>query len=463
MRRLHHIRRVRLAPILGLVAGGVLGAVAIAIVGPAVAQRPGEVEQGVLEATHVPPLLVLPGEPIDLRYDVHCASNGVDDPERGCSVGGSVFLRASDGGEFRALPLIASAAGGLPQLSAVVPESAASDAAGFEYYAVLAAADGRTITLPSGGAEAPHAVRLLTDSIDVDLGVHAFGSPRPASARVASARWGDGPTDVGLEQGRGLGPIGASSFDVDAGENVVVLDHAHRRFLQWERGATAPARIPVSIEGHVADMSIAADGSIYVLETVARSGRKPVIHRFDADGRELDVVEAAERTPSQLRIGPAGPVVLQQPSSQWMPVASGGSPVGPAEQRRRARSGRPLRGGGEVVVLRTGSEIRVALVMNGDVRRSWLLSSESALAEVQLAEPHGQRLVLVVRVYSAGADEFAVLVLGRRGREQRFAIASADWAEAAPLGRFRLVGGSLYRLGSNPTSAFVDRFDLEVS
>jgi hypothetical protein len=88
MRRLHYVRRVRLAPILGLVAGGVLGAAAIAIVGPAVAQRPGEVAQGVLEATHVPPLLALPGERVDLAYDVHCASGGVDDPERGCSVGG---------------------------------------------------------------------------------------------------------------------------------------------------------------------------------------------------------------------------------------------------------------------------------------------------------------------------------------------------------------------------------------
>jgi hypothetical protein len=90
------------------------------------------------------------------------------------------------------------------------------------------------------------------------------------------------------------------------------------------------------------------------------------------------------------------------------------------------------------------------------------VSSSTALAEVQLAEPRGQRLVLVVRVYAETSDEFAVLILGRRGLEQRFSIASADWAETAPLGRFRLVDGSLYRLGSSPASAFVDRFDLEV-
>ncbi len=453
----------RLTPILGLIAGGVIGAAAIALVGSALAQRPEQTAQGVLEATHLPRLLSVPGERIDLAYDVHCASAGVEDPEQGCSVSGSVFLRSSPSEAFRALPLTAGVASGLPRLSAAVPEAIAGDQHGFEYYAELAAADGRTLTVPSGGAEAPHRVLVLTDAVHVDLGAHAFGSQRPASARVASARWGDGPTDVGLEQGPSLGPIGASSFDVDAMGNVVLLDHAHRRLLQWQQGTTIPARVPLSIEGHVADMSLAGDGSIYILETTARPGRKPVIRRFDADGRELDVVEAAERTPSQLRVGPTGPVVLQQPSNQWMPVAMGGSPVGPSEQRRRARSGRPLRRGGEVVVLRRDNEIRVALVVNGDVRRSWRLSSSTPLAEVQLAEPHGQRLVLVVRAYADGVDEFAVLGLGRRGLEQRFSIASADWAETAPLGRFRLVGDSLYRLGSSPTGAFVDRFDLEVS
>jgi hypothetical protein len=466
MRRLRIARPAsnlaRVAPILGLIAGGVLGAVAIALAGSALAQRPDQRAQGVLEATHLPPLLTLPGERIDLAYDAHCATAGVEDPEQGCTVGGSVFLRSSARGVFRALPLTRGAPNGLPRLSAVVPDAIAGNQDGFEYYAELTAADGRTLTVPSGGAEAPHRVHVLTDAVHVDLGAHAFGSQRPASARVASAQWGDGPTDVGLEQGRSLGPIGASAFDVDAMGNIVLLDHAHRRMLQWQRGTTTPARVPLSIEGRLADMSIAGDGSIYVLETTARPGRTPLIRRFDADGRELDVVEAAERTPSQLRVGPAGPVVLQQPSNQWMPVATGGSPVGPSEQRRRARSGRPLRGGGEVLVLRRDNEIRVALVVNGDVRRSWRVSSGTSLAEVQLAEPYGQRLVLVVRAYADGVDEFAVLVLGPRGLEQRFSIASADWAETAPLGRFRLVGGSLYRLGSSPTGAFVDRFDLEV-
>ena len=94
--------------------------------------------------------------------------------------------------------------------------------------------------------------------------------------------------------------------------------------------------------------------------------------------------------------------------------------------------------------------------------RSWRLTSATPLAEVQLAEPIGQRLVLVVRMYEDDVDEFAVLTLDRKGLVDRFTLDAADWAETAPLSRFRLVGKSLYRLGSTPAGAFVDRFDLEV-
>jgi len=68
----------------------------------------------------------------------------------------------------------------------------------------------------------------------------------------------------------------------------------------------------------------------------------------------------------------------------------------------------------------------------------------------------------VVRVYDEHSDEFRVLDLDRRGLVREFAIESADWAETAPLSRFRLIGGSLYQLGSDPAGAFVDRYDLGV-
>jgi hypothetical protein len=44
----------------------------------------------------------------------------------------------------------------------------------------------------------------------------------------------------------------------------------------------------------------------------------------------------------------------------------------------------------------------------------------------------------------------------------RASLDSVDWAETAPLSRFRLRGSSLYQLGSTSAGLFVDRFDLEV-
>ena len=45
---------------------------------------------------------------------------------------------------------------------------------------------------------------------------------------------------------------------------------------------------------------------------------------------------------------------------------------------------------------------------------------------------------------------------------QRFSVASDSWTETAPLARFRLARGALYRVHTTPAGAFVDRFDLEV-
>ncbi len=126
------------------------------------------------------------------------------------------------------------------------------------------------------------------------------------------------------------------------------------------------------------------------------------------------------------------------------------------------RPGRALPKGGEIVVLRHNAEIRVLATDADGVRRSWRVTSATPVAEVQLAEPLGKRLLLVIRVYTDVSDEFVALVLGPNGLVREMSIASADWAETAPLSRFRLVGSSLYQLGSTSTGAFVDRYDLGV-
>jgi hypothetical protein len=462
MRMPRNVQSARLASVLGALTGAAVGVTGIALTGVAVAHQALATPQAVLETTHLPPLLTALREPVRLTFDVHCIAGGVEDPERGCDASGTAYIRETGSVVFSAIALRPDESSGVRQLTTVVPPEIAASPDGFEYYAELRSAEtGGSLTMPSGGAEAPYRALPLTAPIDVNLGSHAFGATREG-VRVASAPWGDGPSDVGLEQGKSVGAIGASAFDVDRSGTVLVLDEAHGRVLRWARGAPTPTHVPLSVEGQLADMIVGDDGSIYVLESVARPGRRPLVRRFDEYGRELDAVETAERASSQIRLGPTGPVVLQQPSSQWMPVARDGSPLAADRQRRAGSNGRPLRGGGEVVVLRQGNEVRAAVVGNGRIRSAWRIASSTPVGEVQLAQPLGQRLALVVRLYSAMSAEFAVLLLDQHGVAMSFAVDATEWAETAPLGRFRLVNGALYRLGSDARHAFVDRFDLEV-
>ncbi len=448
-----------LGVVVGVVAGVAVATWSTAFAGPANVQAPA-----IFDVTHVPPLLTVAGEPIDLAYDVHCASGDLENADAGCDARGTVFVRElGDSGPFEALPLETRARDGGRQLAVAVPDAHGPRTRGIEYYAMLEAhALGRRLTLPAGGAAAPHVSRPLLRSVTVELGDHAFGSMLRGGARIAFASWGDRSGQAGLEKGRSIGPIGASAFDVDRRGNVFLLDQVHRRVFRWDESSTAATQVPVSVDGTLADMAVAEDGSLFVLETAAASGRNPVVRRFDDGGRELEAVETPERTASQIRVDARGPVILSRPSHHWTPVFVDGVPATRAEQLERGRPGLRFDGGRDVLVFRHADETRLALVTGGNLTRSWRVTSGTPFAEVQLAEPWGQRVVVVVRVYEDAMDEFVVLVLDRNGLVERFVVDSAEWAEASALGRFRLVGSSLYRLGSSPAGAFIDRFDLEV-
>jgi len=449
----------RFVALSGLLAGALAGAATFVVASSAVVTRGADSTSAVVEATHTPPLLTTAGEQVTLRYDAYCIDADAEAAEASCELEGTVFIRPGASGPFRELPLANDDHG--HQLVAPVPDAIRSSRNGFTYYATIAAESVRAaVTLPAGGSSAPHQSLPLGSPIEIDLGRHLFGTTSRADQRIAEVAWGDGLNDAGLEEGRNLTPLGASAFDVDSSGAVVLLDQAHRRLLMWRNGSRSPTRVPLAIAGTLADVALAPDGTLYVLESVSSPGRTPLVRRFDHYGRELESVETAERGSSQIRLGPTGPVVLQQPSGQWMPIAAAGTTIAPEIQRRRGRSGRPLNGGAEIVVLRLENEIRVAVIGAADVRRSWRIASETALAEVQLADVLGRHVVVVVRLYTDAADEFVALVLDAEGLVRRISLDAADWAETAPLGRFRLVGGSLYQLGSTPAGAFVDRFDL---
>jgi len=464
------VRRPLLAGVAGLASGLLAGAALLTIAGTAIAHRLAAAEDAdpakLIDASHLPPLLTVAGERVVLRYDVYCASpDGTVDGDEPCNVAGTVHVRPGQTGPFRAVPIRLDPAAVEGRYRADVPVDIASSPTGFTYYAVLRnAASGAELTLPAGGASAPQRSLPLVAPTRVVLGDHVFGRTRAADARVAAATWGGGVHQVGLEEGPESQTIGASSFDIDRAGTVTVLDEAKKRALRWVSGAAKPTALPLAINGTIADLAVAPDGAMYVLESTGQSpGRGPLLRGFDSAGRPRGAWQVAERTAAQVRMGPNGPAVLQYPSGQWMPVVRNASGLSSVEQARLGRPGRATRDGSEVIALRTGNEVRVAVLSSGVVRRSWLVESTTPVAEVQLAEPAGDRLVLVLRTYVDDRAEFDVLVLDQRGLVRRFAVDSADWAETAPLSRFRLVGSSLYRLGSTPAGIFVDRYGLEVS
>ena len=93
----------------------------------------------VFDATHLPPLLTISGEPVELAYDVHCASGDDAEAEAGCDVRGAVFVRSAGPGRYERHELEIRMADGSRQLVARVPDELAGQPDGFEYYAVIEA------------------------------------------------------------------------------------------------------------------------------------------------------------------------------------------------------------------------------------------------------------------------------------------------------------------------------------
>ncbi|MDP9303603.1 MAG: hypothetical protein M3O92_03765 [Actinomycetota bacterium] len=441
----------------GIVAGVIGG---IAQTSTSTASGPALAVPG-LDAVHVPPVLTTADEAVTLRYAIVCPPRADREP---CDGSGSVYVRSGQGGSFHRLPLSRSEVSGEGRYFVELPGEIASSRQGFSYYAVLRDdASGATVTVPAGGEMAPQRSFPLADATEVVIGPHMFGRGRAPDERVVTAPWGSDVGEVGLAGSRALGISGPSSFDVAADGTVAVLDQVNARVERWSRARIEATNLQVS--GGLADFALEPDGTMDVLEPPNRTTPAPVLRSFRADGSSRWAQRLSDRTWAKLAAGPLGPTVQQQPSEQWLPVAEHGAALDRPAQAARGRPGRSFANGREVVVERVGAgELRLAELVGNVVVRSWRITSATPLGEVQLAEPHGNRLVVVTKTYTDDRSEYVVLVLDRSGVVNSFGVESLEWAESAPLARFRLAGSSsLYRLGSTRVGLFVDRFDVEVS
>jgi hypothetical protein len=426
----------------GLVAG-IIGGVTLTSLSAAGVGVPGSAAPG-LEASHVPRALTLPGEPATLRYAIVCAPR---EDGRPCAGSGEVYMRAGQAGSYERIPLVRGDDSSEGRYFAEVPPALASSRTGFSYYAVLHDdASGASVTVPAGGAAAPDRSLPLGDATQVDLGRTSSALLADADTRVLHASWGSEPGAGGAGRLAGArirrpGLVrrrrGRNRHAPRSGERACRAVGSRARRDGDARGERRPGRLRRRARRD--------DGRPRAAEP---SDSRPLLRSFRGDGTARWTQRLADRTGQSSRSGPRADV-LQQPSEQWLPAAEQGTALDRGAQAARGRPGRPLAHGREVVVDRVGSsELRIAELAGNAVVRSWRVTSETPLGEVQLAEPRGNELVVVLKTYTEVRAEYVVLALRQRGAAERFSVEPSEWAESAPLARFRLAGSSLYQLGS---------------
>ena len=434
----------RLRAALGLSCGAAVGMIVLAVGAVGAATSP---EAALRDVLHAPPSLVEQGRSIELRYDVVCQADGFGKP---CTPAGSVFVR--QGGELEYQRIALAAAGGTVLAATVdVP------AQGVAYYAVIDDGAGSSMTVPTAGAAAPQRAWAVPVLTPVNLGTHTFGLARKPDGRAVTAKWGAGAGALGLLTGRELARIGPSTFDVDGSGNVVVLDQVNERLARYPAGGGTPSYTGIPFAGGEGDLAVGEDGTAYVLD----HGAEPVVRSYAPSGALAATTDVHGTGADMLRSGPAGTFLHGYPGDMWKPVGGGaGALLEPAQQAAGARPGRLAAGGVEVVVRGGPNEALFALARGDRVVRAWRVSSPSTLGEIQLAEPFGNGMLVVLRVWTPTKAEFVALVLSPRGLARSFVIDASQWAEAAALGRFRLEGKTLYQLRSTSAGAEIVTFDL---
>jgi hypothetical protein len=434
----------------GFVLGGLVGAtfLTVNVVGASSPGSPGASGGSFGEILHTPPLLVRAGEQVELGYDVVCGSSK-DEPGGTCAPEGSVFVRAAGAHDFAELPL-ERGADGLFSAEVSVGDG------GFDYYAELENGRGETATLPEAAADAPQHVWPLGSWTTVALAPERFEETRPPSSVLAELTWGKGIRALGLDSGPEQSRIGPSAFDVAPDGSIVVLDQVNHRLLRLRRGETS-AQLPIDFTGGEGDLAVGGDGTIYVLDA---GGSQAVVRSFTAAGDPIAGTPLAEPTADMVRVGPNGPLAHAYPSEMWLPTGQGRPPLTPEQQLLGAQAARRVEGGLGVVVHASPARAVFALVQGERVVHSWFVQSTTSLGEVQLAEPYGDGLLVVLRLWNEEQAQFRVLRLTRGGLAETFAVDRAEWAETASLSRFRLHGTTLYQLRSDPSGVEIAAFEI---
>lgn len=391
-----------------------------------------------------PALLRLPGESADLHLWLGCILVR-------CRPSATAYVRSTTSEPFRPLRLVRQHDG---SYLVRVPATISKAPRGFEYY--IAAHDSTShqqASYPIGGAAAAKRSFLLSRPTVVDLGPARVAAIRAPDRRVVSVAWGKRPGEVGLADME-AGYEGVSAFDVSRTGSVWLLDQVNRRALRFSSAAGSKA-IPLAIAGVRSALAVGRDGEIYVLE----DGRY-VLREFTPAGRTVASLGVPDDMATGIRVLPTGVYTQLEPSEQWAPLIRRNAALDQRSVIAGVVAGEPLADGRQVVVW-ARRDVRVALLAgNGVVERSWRVVGAAAATGLELAEPVGDKLVLVLDVSNGKQSGYEVVVLQGRHVVERFSVPRQVWTDPEPGGEFKLVGSSLYHMGSTKHGVFVDRYTL---
>ena len=192
----------------------------------------------------------MPGEPVELAYDVHCARETSRTPKPAATSRGAVFVRSSEAAaRSSGSPLETRSSRRRPAARRRRSGLAfARSPRGFEYYADARGTATRRAARPSRRRSRAPACRpgRSRRSVDVDLGAMRSGRMRRGGARIAFASWGDrtGTGRPRAREGASVRSVRRPSTSTRRGNGLPPGSGASARAPVAPRARPRPTQVP---------------------------------------------------------------------------------------------------------------------------------------------------------------------------------------------------------------------------
>jgi hypothetical protein len=331
-----------------------------------------------LRVHHLPPGLIVRGEPVSLVVDVDGTT------EQGTT--GEAFVRGEGAQAFTRVRFVPG------EQAARVPASALRGSLLDEYVVIRDVATGQAVTVPPRGPNAPYRSWIVDKPPVTNLGAHRFGRLAKAESIVAQAKAGDGAGEIGLLQPTEGAASGPDSFDVAEDGTVWLSDGLHKRLLAWDSGRPERSARTIALPFSPLDIALGPDGAIFVMSGVPDHPTNPrLVHAYNPDGTRRWSTPAAGGPifNTQLRFAGDGVLYIADGGiAGWTPITDGaGNPLSTAAQLAGRRPYEPLDTRRALVTgygpdTPTGPiEFRLGIAdLSRDLARAWAIRSTDTLA-----------------------------------------------------------------------------------